>query len=363
MKCRICKIEKLSKEFPPANLTEKCEHYISHCLRCIVDYVKKEHKCPDCNLEVDPNSITMQVYETILEQLFGIEPEEYTELVIPESEKNGILNVKTLTGEFVHVGYDPEMTVVDLKTKVKDGLKLNTDKIENLKLIYKNRELKMYKKSYELVKIKDYDIPKNSSLQLIILLYTVSSGLKHLVFDLSWQFPKKIPDIFRWIPLINYFERDHVDATCFVFEGEICMQVVNAETKKSDDGAVVHSGSKLNQSKRTGKQSIKVDMTKLKPQVKHLFFTLSARDTPTLSDYPNPKLKLYDESDTSKSLCKSSFRNELAQSIVMCSLSLDTDGLWRVYDYGEKTEGNIKNYNSLKLKLGKLVKTFFSRFE
>lgn len=221
----------------------------------------------------------------------------------------------------------------------------------------------MYKEGYKLVKIKDCDIPKNSSLQLIILLYTVSSGYKHLVFDISWHFPKKIPDIFRWIPLITYLERDHVDATCFVFEGKDCMQIVNAESNHSDDLAIVHSGSKLNTRKRTGKQSIKVDMTKLKPGVTHLFFTLSARDTPTLSDYPNPKLKLYDESNSSKSLCKSSFKNELAQSIVMCSLSLDTDGWWRVYNYGEKTEGNIKNYSYLKLKLEKLVKTFFSRFE
>lgn len=108
-----------------------------------MDFVKKKRQCPDCNIEVDPNSVMMQVYETILDQLFGVEPEEYTELVIPESEKNGILNIKTLTGEFVYVGYDPEMTVVDLKTKVKEELKLQTDKIENLKLIYNDRELKV----------------------------------------------------------------------------------------------------------------------------------------------------------------------------------------------------------------------------
>ena len=43
MRCYVCKVDKLSKEFPQDNITDTCDHPPIHCLRVIIFAMLNAH--------------------------------------------------------------------------------------------------------------------------------------------------------------------------------------------------------------------------------------------------------------------------------------------------------------------------------
>ena len=69
-------------------------------------------------------------------------------------------------------------------------------------------------------RLSDYKIPANSSILLIVPLYVVPENLNHVVFDLSWEFPRVNPDF--------------LDASCLAFNGPNFIQLIDWNHSKNN---------------------------------------------------------------------------------------------------------------------------------
>ena len=105
---------------------------------------------------------------------------------------------------------------------------------------------------------------------------------------------------------------------------------------------------------RKGHHTIEVRLKELPSSVTHLFFTLSAWNSPTIAHYPSPSLK-FSASNKSKDLCATTFTHARhSQAVIMCYAA--RSGLqWKIFECGTLSAGNAKNYKPLVLKIQSII--------
>lgn len=334
MTCLKCGVDKLSNEFPPTALSKDCDHPTLICLRCTISHVKSSSSCPysGCSQKVGVDSENVRWFEAILDQMFIEYRAEDIDNFTPVVCSGGsTVNITVLNGESMQVGYNPAMTVYQLKQQIQ--IKLKHD-INKQKLLYKDTELQVYKAGGEFARLSDYQVKPNSTVYLVIILYSIPDTLNDVVFDLFWGYP--------------YSGRDYLDASCLLFNRNSFISVVDYRHRQDLQGSVRHSGDVMNDAARIGHHTINVRLKSVPANITHLFFTLSAWSSPNIARYPNPSLKFYDAANPNKDLCKTTFNHARnSQAVVMCSVSRNQSGCWEIYESGKLSAGNARNYNPL----------------
>lgn len=178
-----------------------------------------------------------------------------------------------------------------------------------------------------------YDVEAFVTLQLMVLMYSIPSHFNHVIFDLYWGYPKH--------------GRDYLDASCLAFAGKSHICVVDYGHMIFNGTAIKHSGDVMNDATRTGHHTIEVHLKEIPSNITHLYFTLSAWNSPIIANYPNPSLKFYEATNKTKDLCKTTFSEaRYAQAIVMCSV-VRRGNQWEIFECGKTSGGNAKNYEQL----------------
>ncbi|CAG8574492.1 20622_t:CDS:2, partial [Cetraspora pellucida] len=148
MKCVQCKLDKLSKEFPPTTVTEKCQHISSFCLRCLIKQIdsvqnRQQAKCPECNSLINPQE--MKALNLAWEKApFKIDVESIGRVHSPAIQQpdgaplKGDFYIVMLNGQKVTMKLEENKTVLALRASVNKQLKVNQAK---QKLIYRGKEL------------------------------------------------------------------------------------------------------------------------------------------------------------------------------------------------------------------------------
>lgn len=187
------------------------------------------------------------------------------------------------------------------------------------------------------------------------------------MFDLNWEYPNEAN------LLEGTEKRDYLDASCLMFENEKCVRTIDFVQKnelmlellkkhkgiKKKEWGVKHSGDRMDDRKRIGHHLIDVSIADIPSEVTNLFFVLSAWNAPTISIYPNPSLSFYEKSKPEANLCSTTFTHAKDQSaVVMCSLSRTRNG-WVVYENGQTSTGNAKEYDPIKQTIQQLIQAGF----
>lgn len=179
-------------------------------------------------------------------------------------------------------------------------------------------------------------------------LYCVPEHLDHVVFDLSWEFPSENPDF--------------LDATCFAFEKEEFVQVIDwthSTNKYYLNNSIKHSEKNLTgPGAKTGHQNIHVFLKKVPYNITHLYFTLSSWRSPNLSAFRNPSLKFYEAAAENINLCETTFTHALnSQAVIMCS-AVRAGPKWQIFECGAGSlvGGNSKCYNPIRGRIADLIK-------
>lgn len=190
-------------------------------------------------------------------------------------------------------------------------------------------------------RLSDYDVKPFHTVHLMVLLYAIPSHFNHVIFDLFWGYPSH--------------GCDYLDASCLVFNGKIHTAVVDYSERKFSDGSIWHSGDVMDHVNRKGHHTIDVRLKELPLSVTHLFFTLSAWNSPTIAHYPSPSLKFFEASDKTKDLCGTTFTHaRYSQAVVMC-YAARTGQQWKIFSCGALSAGNAKNYAPLVSKTQSLI--------
>ncbi|XP_046855403.1 uncharacterized protein LOC124448402 [Xenia sp. Carnegie-2017] len=344
MECRLCHDEKLSNEFPFFPLTEKCDHALLHCLHCAVNCVKTYHKCSQCEIIVEEDNKVYREYVETLEYLFPNEEEE----MITENTENikdgGNIYVTTMSGESLMLSYHWNKRILDLKKEVQAGLKAEPEK---QRLLYQNNELKVRTNDHGVMTLKDYNIPPNSTVHLIIVLYAIPDDLEEVVFNFCW----KIPDNRRC---------DFLDVSVFAYNNDKNLGLVYYNERISSKlPGIVHSGPARIRH-RIGHQHVNVNLKKIPDHVHKLVFTLSASRSSSISAYPYYRLQFYDINYPDRQLIDAEVDMQLKdhKSIIMCCLSRIT-GPWEVIEVKEGSRGSAKGCRPLKDTIKSLIRQGF----
>lgn len=338
--CKGCNVEKLSNEFPPVTVSDECDHPPLTCIRCVVDFCQREKKCPhpDCSVSVTPDCSTIQWFKAILDEMFR----EYEAVYTPQAPKGSgkeILNITVLNGDATQIPYNSFMSMVDVQMYIKSKLDIPPNK---QKILFEDKEVQIFNSIGQHLTLSDNNIPPYATIYLVVLLYAIPEAFDHVVFDLYWGYPSS--------------QRDYLDASCMVYQGTQFLYL--ADFQERNMNGITHSGDVMNDYSRTGHHTIHVYLKQLPSNVTHLFFTLSAWNSPNIARYPNPSLKFYEASDTKKDLCKTTFTHARnSQAVVMCSVSKNSQGRWEIYESGKLSAGNAKHYTQLKSTISNLIKT------
>lgn len=197
------------------------------------------------------------------------------------------------------------------------------------------------------MELADYNVRPNSSIYLLIRLYNIPEEFDDVVFDLFWGYPTT--------------GCDFLDASCLLFSRQAISGIVDFRKNKGEifRAFLQHSGDVMNHAERIGHHTIKVKLKNIPSSITHLFFTLSAWNSPSLSKYPNPSLKFYETKRPNVNLCKTTFTHaNHSQAVIMCSMSR-SDGTWTIFESGKLSAGNAKNYEPLIQTIRKLIRQGF----
>lgn len=190
--------------------------------------------------------------------------------------------------------------------------------------------------------LSDYGVKPNTTICLVICLFTIPENFDDVVFDLHWGYPNH--------------GTDYLDASCLIFNKNMLSSLV--DFNRTSSIAIHHSGDVMDNRRRIGHHTIKVSLKKIPSNITHLFFTLSAWNSPNIAQYPNPSLKFYDASKPGTDLCKTTFNHARnSRAVVMCSVSRNTSGNWEIFESGQLSAGNAKNYQPLINTIQKLITT------
>jgi len=174
-----------------------------------------------------------------------------------------------------------------------------------------------------------------SRISLLIIMYEIQK-IRKITFDLYWGYPKSGQDFLDGSCLI-YSERE--------FKGHV-------DFRNRQLYSIKHSGDIMGTTK--GHHRITVDVDLLPAEITHLYFTLSAWNSPTIGNYPNPSVKLIEPS-TNKDLCKPVSFKKLTkhQAVIMCVLR-KIHNEWIISQEEKPSQGNAKNYTPLKTTISKI---------
>lgn len=335
MKCFLCKTDKLSKEFPREGISENCEHPASCCLRCMISHFQaQELNCPygECKNTVANATEVLEQCQMELDQLYppiealDIKDED---LVTDASHADKVINVTTLAGDMASFPFSPQMTVSKLKEEIQKRMNVAIDKQQ---LMYRDVVLESFK-NQTLMKLEDYNVQPFATVHLMILLYAIPQNFNHVIFDLFWGYPSH--------------GADFLDASCLIFAGKYHTATVDYARRSYNSNAIWHSGDVMDDSKRIGHHTIEVQLKNIPSNVTHLYFTLSAWNSPSIAHYPNPSLKFFEASNKQKDLCKTTFTEaRYSQAVIMCSVSR-SEGQWSIFESGKLSAGNANNYSPL----------------
>lgn len=196
----------------------------------------------------------------------------------------------------------------------------------------------------------------NSKICLVVCLYEIPEYFDHVVFDLYWGLP--MTETESWFSFLGYeknkeYRVDFLDASCLMFCGLDHYKTI--DFRQSFEPSVVHSGDRIDDASKTGHHTIDVHISKIPHDVTHLFFTLSAWNSPSISKYPNPSLNFFKASNHQNNLCKTSFSHAgNSQAVIMCSVSKPY-GRWKIFESGKLSAGNAKDYDPLEETITKLI--------
>ncbi|XP_028396153.1 uncharacterized protein LOC114520132 [Dendronephthya gigantea] len=341
MICHCCHENKLSEEFPHEHLTDECtEHPLLHCLRCAIASVRVHQKCSQCETGVAEDNTQYQQYLESLEFLFpAIDAVNCNEAIIQSSDEGSKshIYITTLSGKYTTIDYNPNQTIIDLKKNVEKDLKTPHKK---QCLLYNDIELETTRQNDDL-KLKDYNIPPNSTIYLLVLLYEIPEDYDNVIFDLFWGYPQS--------------GRDYLDASVLLFQGIEVVQVVDFRKKEGICSAVTHSGDVMDDEKRLGHHTIEVSIKSIPDHINRLVFTLSAWNSKNISQFPNPSLKFYDARRPDKQLCDDRMDQAAdSRAIIMCCLT-NRNGKWRVVSLKHPSRGNARFYEPLKNTIVNLI--------
>jgi len=198
-----------------------------------------------------------------------------------------------------------------------------------------------YQENHSRSRLSHFSVKSNSTIQLVVLLFAIPENFNEVVFDLFWGYPSSGPDF--------------LDASCLMFNGQSFSYLCDYRHRRPLP-AVSHSGDVMDSAKRIGHHTMNVSLKGLPTNITHLFFTLSAWNSPNISRYPNPSLRFYEKAKPDKNLCKTTFHHAGAsQAVVMCSLSRGKYGRWEIFESGKLSAGNARNYDPLKLTIRSLI--------
>ena len=176
-------------------------------------------------------------------------------------------------------------------------------------------------------------------------MFAIPDKFNHVVFDLYWGYPSTGPDF--------------LDASCLMFQSHKFVSVVDFR-RRCSDSYIQHSGDVMDSVRSIGHHTINVHLKLIPTHITHLFFTLSAWDSPSISRYPNPSLKFFEADKPTKNLCNTTFTHAgHAQAVIMCSVSRDAEGKWKIFESGKLSAGNARNYDPIKSTIISLIKKGF----
>jgi stress response protein SCP2/ubiquitin-protein ligase len=227
------------------------------------------------------------------------------------------------------------------------GLKYFGDEsmIERLKLAVKNSLRKRYHKNNT-----DFTRIQASGVSKILLRgesYTASPTLQSVLLEEVWHYPEGT--IF-------------LDASCLCYNSQgKFVEVLDWCHKASGPagtGAVTHSGDVIDHPKKEGKHTINIDLSKLKPEITSMFFTISAYTT-TLKEIRQPYIRFTDKV-TNMELCRYQLDEKAGNytAVVMCKLYRKNAGdkQWHVDAIGQLGEGRASDYAPIHKQIDNLLK-------
>jgi stress response protein SCP2 len=194
----------------------------------------------------------------------------------------------------------------------------------------------------EVLKLKDYHVQPNSTIYLLVLLYAKQNELDNVVFDFFWKYP--------------HSGCNYLDASVLLYSGSQFVEVIDSKhTASQSCSGVKHSGDVMDHAKRSGRHSINVSIKSIPVHINKLVFTLSARNSPNISKYPNLSLKFFDANFPDKQLCSDDISHAVySQAVIMCCLTNRGSG-WQVLSLKNLSAGNAKNYEPLKKSIVGLI--------
>ncbi|XP_052068624.1 uncharacterized protein LOC127707904 isoform X2 [Mytilus californianus] len=347
MTCNVCNQEKLSKEFAPFNAADECDHAALSCLRCMVDAVANYGKCPypGCSQQIDKRSDKIKIFEKMLAKMFKEYETSYSPVVeskdLDSDGSTTYINITGLTGESMQIPYTLKLTVMDLKNHIQRELRIETSK---QKLLYEDKEIENNSTTGRMATLGDYNVKPNTTICLVVCLYSIPEDFNHVVFDLYWGYPRS--------------GKDYLDASCLMFSGTTFYRACDYHYVKPHS-SVRHSGDRMDDFRKQGHHTIDVFLQNIPADITHLFFTLSAWSCPNISKYRKPSLNFFEASKPNKSLCETSFRHaNNSQAVVMCSVSRK-DGNWKIFQSGKLSSGNAHKYGPLKETIRRLILSGF----
>ena len=212
--------------------------------------------------------------------------------------------------------------------------------------------------------LTDFSIKPNSKIHLVKLLYAIPQNIDEVVFDLNWEYPTEAD------ALEGTEGRDYLDASCLMFEGENCIRTLNfiqnhvlmqtllkkyPRIKKIEWGVKHYSDLHMDDKNKIGHHIIEVSINDIPAHISHVFFVLSAWNSPTISRYPKISLSFYEKSKPEANLCSTTFIHASDHSaVIICSLTRTKHG-WVVYENGQTSSGNAKDYDPIKLTIKNLI--------
>jgi len=206
----------------------------------------------------------------------------------------------------------------------------HTEMTNRLKQAVKNSLRKKYH-----TKTTDFSRIHASGVSKILLKgesYTCNTSLQKVYLEDVWGFPAG-----------TLF----LDASCalFGFKNEHIYTVDFSHTSWLND-AIIHSGDVIDQNKRQGTHTIKIELAKLTKDVKSLYFIITAW-TGLLTDILHPYI-LFNDPDTKQELCRYQFEEKdtgTNTAVIMAKLyRKKVGGQWEVVAIGHLGMGNAANY-------------------
>ncbi|RIA95138.1 hypothetical protein C1645_872984 [Glomus cerebriforme] len=352
MKCKDCRIDKLSHEFPVDTISQKCSHVSGFCLRCLMkrlDVQKPnptQQKCPECNAVLSRQEIK-DLNLAWEKASFRVDIENVLELKL--NNKNNLDHNGEITeGDFYVIllnGTKLNFKLEKIKTveALKEAIKKQTN-VENSKqkLIHKGVELQTFSSPGRIKKqLSDYSIVAESHIQLMVLLYSISKELSinALTFDLFWGYPKT--------------GGDFLDGTCMLYTGTGSnskhYRTFDYNTRNFIDVPnMSHSGDVMDNINQRGHHRITANLASMPHNVTKLYFILSAFNSPNIGCFPNPSFKMFDPSYPEIQLCSYTIRSAAtSKAVIMCIVEKSEKGDWNIFEIGKLSDGNVWNYTPI----------------